>query len=43
MTQTHKALAWFTLAALACLVAYMSFRGYLTPELLLDFANSVAC
>lgn len=43
MTQTHKALAWVLLAALACLIAYMSFRGYLTPELLIDFSNAVSC
>lgn len=43
MTQTHKALAWALLAALACLIAYMSFRGYLSPELLIDFSNAVSC
>jgi hypothetical protein len=43
MTQTRKAFAWAVLAALACLLTYMSFRGYLSPELLMDFANSVAC
>jgi len=43
MTQTHKALAWALLAALACLIAYMSFRGYLAPELLIDFSNAVSC
>lgn len=43
MTQTHKAFAWLLLAALACFIAYMSFRGYLSPELLFDFANSVTC
>jgi hypothetical protein len=43
MTHTHKALAWLLLATLACLIAYMSFRGYLSPELLFNFANSVTC
>lgn len=43
MTQTHKTLVWALLAALACLLAYASFLGYLNPELLYDFANSVAC
>lgn len=43
VTQTRKALAWTVLAVLAALLTYMSFRGYLTAELLLNYANSLAC
>jgi len=43
MNQTRKALVWAALAALAALLTYVSFRGYLTAELLLHYANSFAC
>jgi hypothetical protein len=43
MVQNHKALVWLVLAALAALIAYVAFRGYLTPEMLLGFANSFTC
>lgn len=42
-TQTRKALAWALLTAAAALLGYLSFRGYLTPELMLMFANHLAC
>ncbi len=43
MTQTHKALAWLLVAMLAALLTYVSFRGYLSTELLLQFANTFHC
>ena len=43
MTPAGKALAWALLAILAGLLTYVSFRAYLSPALLLDFANQVTC
>lgn len=43
VTQSRKAMTWFVLAALAALVSYFSFRGYLAPEFLIGFANSLYC
>ena len=43
MTQTRTAVAWTLLAALAFLMAYAGFRGYFNPELLIGFANHLAC
>lgn len=44
MTQTQtKMLVWIVLATLAALMTYATFRGYLSPELLLGFANSFSC
>ena len=43
MTQTRRIVIWLTLLALAALVSYVSFRGYFSPELLLNFANSFYC
>ena len=40
---TFKLLAWTVLALLAALLAWVVFRGYLSPELLLGFANSFGC
>jgi hypothetical protein len=39
----RRALVWLALSVLAALVTYVSFRGYLTPELLLNFANWFYC
>lgn len=38
-----KILKWLLLSALATLVTYAAFRGYLNPDLLLGFANSFSC
>ena len=38
-----KMVAWIVLAALAATLTYATFRGYLSPELLLGFANSFSC
>lgn len=43
MTQTQKILMWLMLIVLASLVSYIGFRGYLSPELLIDFANTFYC
>ena len=43
MTQTRKILVWTMLAALAALVAYFSFRGYLSADMLFYFGNSFYC
>lgn len=39
----NKFLAWIVLAALAAALTYATFRGYLSPELLLGFANTFSC
>lgn len=41
-TQT-RILVWILLSALAALVTYASFRGYLSPDFLLGFANTFSC
>lgn len=43
MTQMHKPWLWALLAAATALLAYVGFRGYLTPELLFLFANHLIC
>lgn len=43
MTQTRRMLTWMVLALLAALVSYIGFRGYMSPELLIFFANSFYC
>jgi hypothetical protein len=43
-TAQRKRLAvWLMLSVLAALVAWVGFRGYLNPELLFHFANSLYC
>jgi hypothetical protein len=42
-SQLAGALLWLVTAALALAVAYAAFRGYLSPELLIGFANGVMC
>jgi hypothetical protein len=43
MTQSRRILMWLMLLALAALVSYVGFRGYFSPELLINFANSIYC
>ena len=43
MAQTHKFLVWALLGILTALVSYFGIRGYLAPELLLNFANTLYC
>lgn len=39
----RRALTWFLVSILAAAVAYIAFRGYLSPELLFNFANGFYC
>jgi hypothetical protein len=41
--QIRRILRWLLIAALAALISYYSFRSYLSPELLFNFANSFTC
>jgi cytochrome c oxidase subunit IV len=43
MTQPKRILLWLMLTALAALVTYFGIRGYLSPELLLNFSNTFTC
>ena len=43
MTQSHRFLVWVMLAALAVLVAYFAFRGYVSADMLFNFSNSIYC
>lgn len=43
MTQSRRVLMWLMLIVLAALVSYAGFRGYLSPELLINFANTFYC
>ena len=43
MMQTRRILMWLMLIMLAALVSYVGFRGYMSPELLINFANSFYC
>lgn len=39
----QKLLVWLLLSALAVAIAWSAFRGYLSAEFLLDFANLFTC
>lgn len=41
--QIRRILRWLLIAVLAALISYYSFRSYLSPELLFNFANSFTC
>ncbi|HSN38903.1 MAG TPA: hypothetical protein VLT92_01800 [Burkholderiales bacterium] len=43
LPQISRILKWLLLALLAILISYFTFRGYLSPELLIGFANSFSC
>lgn len=42
-TARTKMLIWAMLSVLAAALTYIIFRGYLSPDLLLGFANSFVC
>jgi hypothetical protein len=42
-SQTRRALIWAVMAALVGLLCVMGFRGYLSSEMLLNFANMFYC
>jgi hypothetical protein len=39
----RRAVVWLMLSVLAALLGWLAFRGYLNPELLFHFANSLYC
>jgi len=39
----RRLLVWIVLSAIAASLSYAAFRGYLSAELLLGFANSFSC
>lgn len=39
----RRILTWFVLSALAVMLGWFGFRGYLNPELLFHFANALYC
>jgi hypothetical protein len=43
MTQARRILMWASIAALATILGYFSFRAYFTPELLLHFSSGFHC
>ena len=43
MEQVGKKAIWGLLVAVAAVLSYLSFRGYFSPELLLNFANTFYC
>jgi len=43
MTQARRMMMWLILTVLAALLSYAGFRGYLSPEMLFNFANSFYC
>lgn len=43
MSQTRRALVWAALAVIVALLCVLGFRGYLSSELLLNFANTFYC
>jgi hypothetical protein len=43
MTQSKRILLWLMLLMLTALVTYFGIRGYLTPEMLFNLANSLSC
>jgi hypothetical protein len=42
-TAGKHAIVWLILAALAALVTWLAFRGYFSPELLLNFSSTFNC
>ncbi|MDB5865944.1 MAG: hypothetical protein JWO70_3750 [Betaproteobacteria bacterium] len=39
----RRVAVWLMLSALAALLGWFGFRGYLNPEFLFHFANSLYC
>ena len=42
-TAGRRAMVWLILAALVGLVTWLAFRGYFSPDLLLNFSNTFSC
>ena len=43
MPQTRRAAIWAVMAVIAGLLCLLAFRGYLSSEMLLNFANAFYC
>jgi hypothetical protein len=43
LSPTRRALIWAVLALVVALLCVMGFRGYLSSDLLLNFANMFYC
>lgn len=43
LSQARRALIWAVLAAIVALLCVMGFRGYLSSDLLLNFASMIYC
>jgi hypothetical protein len=43
VSQAKRILLWLVLGVLAALLSYVAFRGYLSPELLINFSNAFRC
>jgi VIT1/CCC1 family predicted Fe2+/Mn2+ transporter len=43
LSQTRRALIWSVLAVIAALLCLLAFRGYLSGDMLLNFANTFLC
>ena len=41
--QTSRLVIWLLIAGLAAVLTYAVFRSYLSPELLIGFANGFLC
>ena len=43
LSQTRRALIWALMAVIVALLCLLGFRGYLSTEMLLNFANAFYC
>jgi hypothetical protein len=43
MSQTRRALIWAAMALIVAVLCVLGFRGYLSAEMLLNFANAFYC
>lgn len=43
VSQGKRIVLWAVLCALATLLSYIAFRGYLTPDFLIIFSNAFRC
>ena len=42
-THTRRLIKWLIIALLAAMASFLAFRGYLTPDMLINFSNSFYC
>ena len=43
MSEPKRLALWIILGALAALLSYIAFRGYLSPDFLINFSNTFRC